>query len=177
MFGDGNVEESQRVPPFSFFRHCETSRKNFNDFKGSSLQFCWCFATEMLKNPKGSPFERANSVQLFGFSGTVKKRLDTLKSFCYFWALDTAPTYAVPGLLKITQEYFATLLSLAFETKLKHALHSSRDCFPSFEEIETIFTQCAAFVSTGWHLQQHATLLKLYWQVRSWNSCYLTCPP
>ena len=27
----------------------------------------------MLKNPKGSPFQRANSVQLLGFSGTVKE--------------------------------------------------------------------------------------------------------
>ena len=41
----------------------------------------------MLKNPK--EFTRV----------LQKRQLDTLKSFCYFWALDMAPTYAVPGLL------------------------------------------------------------------------------
>ena len=51
MFCDRmDVGKSQRVPPFSFFRHCEI----FSRKKNSSIFSC--FATEwMLKNLKGSP--------------------------------------------------------------------------------------------------------------------------
>ena len=34
--------------------------------------------------------------QFFPHAGTVEE--NTLKSFCYFWALDMAPTWAVSGL-------------------------------------------------------------------------------
>ena len=44
---------------------------------------------------------RTNSVQRLGFSGTVKENIDSLKSFCCFWALDMAPTYAVRGLFVV----------------------------------------------------------------------------
>ena len=53
MFCDRmDVEKPQRVPPFSFFRHCEIF---FPKMKNFSSIFS-CFATEwMLKNLKGSP--------------------------------------------------------------------------------------------------------------------------
>ena len=62
MFCDRmDVEKSQRVPPFSFFRHCEIfSRKR----KFFSSIFS-CFATEwMLKNHKGPPFQFFGIVRL-----------------------------------------------------------------------------------------------------------------
>ena len=55
MFCDRmDVGKSQKVPPFSFFRHCEIfSRKEKIYFFSSIFS---CFATEwMLKNLKGSP--------------------------------------------------------------------------------------------------------------------------
>ena len=45
---------------------------------------------------------RANSDQLFGFFRYCRREyFDTLKSFCYFWALDMAPTWAGSGLLLV----------------------------------------------------------------------------
>ena len=35
-----------------------------------------------------------------------KRILDTLKSFCYFWALDMAPTWAVPGLFLLEVDFW-----------------------------------------------------------------------
>ena len=70
MFCDRmDVEKSQRVSPFSFFRHCETFiPKTFIVFKGSPSNFFWYFATEwMLKMWKGPPFRRASSVQLMPY--------------------------------------------------------------------------------------------------------------
>ena len=52
------------------------------------------------QRPTSGP-RRANLAQLLGFLGTVKEYFDTLKSFCYFWALDMAPTWAGPGLLNL----------------------------------------------------------------------------
>ena len=76
-------------------------------------------ATEMLTISKGSPFlarpglalagPRASFGPFFCFSSTLVIALFLLfllfllcKCFCYFWALDVEPTYAVPGLLIFT---------------------------------------------------------------------------
>ena len=40
---------------------------------------------------------KKNSGKIFPHAGTVEE--NTLKSFCYFSALDLAPTWAGPGLL------------------------------------------------------------------------------
>ena len=55
MFCDRmDVEKPQRVPPFSFFRHCEIFFPKMKKKFFSSIFSC--FATEwMLKNLKGSP--------------------------------------------------------------------------------------------------------------------------
>ena len=66
----------------------------------------WSFATEwMLKNLK-----RPSLSVFSGIVGLFSKKnhksvpnspiLGNLKSFCYFWALDMAPTWAVPGLFR-----------------------------------------------------------------------------
>ena len=54
MFCDRmDVGKSQKVPPFSFFRHCEIFSRKEKKFFSSIFS---CFATEwMLKNLKGSP--------------------------------------------------------------------------------------------------------------------------
>ena len=54
MFCDRmDVEKPQRVPPFSFFRHCEIF---FPKMKKIFSSIFSCFATDwMLKNLKGSP--------------------------------------------------------------------------------------------------------------------------
>ena len=101
-------KKSQRVPfnllmfcdrmdvekSLCFFRHCETFFEKLNVFKWS-LSIFSSFATEMLKN-RNDLFWRATSIQILGFSGAVKENTwqNTLKSFCYFWALDMAPTWA-----------------------------------------------------------------------------------
>ena len=80
-----DVEKSQRVP----------------------FYFVDVLRQEMLKNPKGSPLLARQGSALAGPGAAIRssfcvfgycKIIDTLKSFCYFSALDMAPTYAVPGL-------------------------------------------------------------------------------
>ena len=41
--------------------------------------------------------------QFFLMQVLSKRILDTLKSFCYFWALIMAPTWAVPGLFRLSK--------------------------------------------------------------------------
>ena len=91
-----DVEKSQRVPPFQFFRHCETSRNFFNQ-KCPSFNFFW-FATEWMKNLKVFHLVRQFGSTFGFFRYRRREYFDTLKSFCCFWALDMAPTWAVPGL-------------------------------------------------------------------------------
>ena len=85
-------------PPLDFFRHCATFVQKSFSTKVSPLQFFWSFATEwMLKNPKGSFLS-----VVFGIVRLLKKYFhkrfqihqyfNIFKSFCYFWALDMAPT-------------------------------------------------------------------------------------
>ena len=52
----------------------------------------------MLKHPRRSPLLARQIASTSGFFGYCKRIFDTLKSFCYSWATDMAPTYAVPGL-------------------------------------------------------------------------------
>ena len=63
----------------------------------------------MLKNPKRSSlsvfFRHCETFfQNFFFIKVVPihQYFEILKSFCYFWALDMAPTWAVPGLFLVT---------------------------------------------------------------------------
>ena len=76
--------------PFCFFN----SETFFENFSPKAPSIFWCFATMDVKK-----FERVPPFRFFRY---CKRILDTSKSFCYFWALDMAPTYAVPGLLYIS---------------------------------------------------------------------------
>ena len=90
-------------PPFSLFSALWDFRKKIHKRVPLSKLQQW-----MLKNPKGSlllprqgpssgpPARQFGSTS--GFFGYCKRIIDTLKSFCYIWSLDMAPTYAVPGL-------------------------------------------------------------------------------
>ena len=123
MFCDRmDVEKSQRVPPFSFFSalwdffpkmkifvffnffifsdrmHVEKPQR-VPPFSFSAL---WDFSA-----PLGPFFEyvifsknffRKIFFQKISIFEYCKRVLDTWKSFCYFWALDMAPTWAGPGL-------------------------------------------------------------------------------
>ena len=61
MFCDRmDVGKSQRVPPFSFFRHCEIFSRKWK--KNSSIFSC--FATKWMKNLEGSPFQFFGIVRL-----------------------------------------------------------------------------------------------------------------
>ena len=79
MFCDRmDVEKPQRVPPFSF-----SELWDFSEPVGPFFWVCNFFET----------FFQKNSILEY-----CKRVLDTWKSFCYFWALDMAPTWAGPGL-------------------------------------------------------------------------------
>ena len=90
-------------PPCKFFRHCTFFKKI--PTKGSPFNFFGSFATEwMLKNPKGSSLSVLSAVWnifsiFFHKRFQIHQYFDILKSFCYFWALDRAPTWAGLGLL------------------------------------------------------------------------------
>ena len=102
MLGDSlDVEKSQKVP-FHFFRHWDFFCKKIPK---RSPSISWCFATMDVKKSESVPLLARQGRQFgstFGFSGYCKRILVILKSFCYFGALDMAPTYAVPGLLSVT---------------------------------------------------------------------------
>ena len=62
---------------------------------------------------------KRNFEKNFGFFssfGYCKRILDTLKTFCYFWALDMAPTWAGPGLLFISHHQTRRENSFSRET-------------------------------------------------------------
>ena len=116
-----DVEKSQRVPLSVFF---SAVWDFFPKMKILFSSIFSCFATEwMLKNLKGPPFQFFGIVRLYAPLGPFfwvcnffekkyfqkisnfeycKRVLDTWKSFCYFWALDMAPTWADPGLFSIS---------------------------------------------------------------------------
>ena len=73
-------------------------------------KFLWWFATEWMKNVKVSPLAHQFG-PTFGFFGCCRKYFDILKSFCCFWALDMAPTWAVPGLFEL---YMHTCMNFLF---------------------------------------------------------------
>ena len=89
----------------------------------SSLQLFWSFATEwILKNPKGSPFQIVSPLgdflkkKLFFHKGSpIHQYFDTLRSVCYFYALDVAPTWAGPGLFSLP-ELFPRLFMLSWRS-------------------------------------------------------------
>ena len=108
-------KNSPKGPPFNFlefsdrtdcflwvFRHCETFfQKIFFHQKCPSFNFFW-YATEWMKNLKVSPLVRQFGSTFGFFRYRRREYFDTLKSFCCFWALDMAPTRAVPGLFFLT---------------------------------------------------------------------------
>ena len=59
-------EKPQKVPPFSFFRHCEIFSENYFLSKGSPFNFFDILQhIECLKIPKGPPFQFFGIVRLF----------------------------------------------------------------------------------------------------------------
>ena len=77
--------------PLSVFRHCETLARQGLALAGPGAPlgpFFW------VCNFFGKFFFQ--KISIFEY---CKRVLDTGKSFCYFWALDMAPTWAGPGLL------------------------------------------------------------------------------
>ena len=92
------------------FRHCKTFFSNFFSPK-VPLQFFWWFATEWMKNLKVSPLVRQFGSTFGFFRYRRRQYFDTLKSFCYFWALDMAPTWAVPGFFRNCETFFQICFS------------------------------------------------------------------
>ena len=93
MFCDRmDVEKPQRVPPFSF--------SALWDFSAPGAR-----ASEPRRATRSiflvCNFFKKNFFEKFSIFEYCKRILDTWKSFCYFWALDMAPTWAGPGLLFI----------------------------------------------------------------------------
>ena len=115
-----DVEKPQRVP-LSVFRHCETLAR-----QGLALASPGA--------PLGPIFLVRNFFKKFFFQKIsifeyCKRVLDTWKSFCYFWALDMAPTWAGPGLFK----YYPTIfLKLGFSDVQFSCFRISFFCFGYF---------------------------------------------
>ena len=109
-----NTWRDQRVPLSVFLALWDFFFWQKNSPKGP-YSFFWCLATHwMLRNPKECPLSVFSALwdffpkgsrwarqfaPTFGFFRYCTRILDSLKSFCYFWALDMAPTYA--GLFKL----------------------------------------------------------------------------
>ena len=100
-----NLRRRQIVPvgPRNWTKKVSRVTYNTGRDQRSPLQFFRRFATEwMLKNPKGS-FSFFFGIVRFFFhffieGSPIHHYFDILKSFCYFWALNMAPTWASPGL-------------------------------------------------------------------------------
>ena len=84
-------------PPFQFFGIVRLFFKFVFHQKCPSFIFLW-FATEWMNNLNVSPLVRQFGSTFGFFRYRSRKYFDTLKSFCCFWPLDMAPTWAVPGL-------------------------------------------------------------------------------
>ena len=84
-----SIQYRERLKGFSFFGIVRLfPEKKFP--KGSPSMF-WCFATMDVKKCERVPL----LARQFGFLGACdRKYFDSLNSFCYFWALDMAPTWA-----------------------------------------------------------------------------------
>ena len=93
-----------------------------------------------VENPKGASLSvffgivRLFQKKRFSIKVPIHQNLEILKSFCYFRALDMAPTWAVPGLffqkMKIIQmqENFEKSCFLSNPGSIHHILHMS-NCF------------------------------------------------
>ena len=110
----------QRVPPLRFFfRHYATFfRKVLNFIKAYPFEFFEVFGLwKTFIEPKGSLFGVFGNMRLFYQILFLKKKLFSkcfqLLFLEYFWALDMAPTWAVPGLL----------LDVSFFVKPKLCVH------------------------------------------------------
>ena len=90
MFCDRmDVEKPQRVPLFSFSALWDVSAPGA---RGSEPRRATRSIFLVCNFFKKKIFEKFSSFDY------CKRILDTWKSFCYFWALDMAPTWAGPGL-------------------------------------------------------------------------------
>ena len=78
----GGPRFGPKGPPFNFLIFSHRM-----DVENPPFQFFWHCETFFIFFIKGSP---------------IHQYFDILKSFCCFWALDMAPTWAVPGLLILT---------------------------------------------------------------------------
>ena len=90
----------------------------------------------MLRNANWVPVGHlhANSIQFLVFFRYCKRTLDTLKSFCYFWALDMAPTYAVPGLF-VSNSFFCDIAWFQKLSKVKKWIISKQKYRCNFQQI------------------------------------------
>ena len=96
MFCDRmDVEKPQRVPPFSFSALWDVSAPGARPSEPRRATRSIFLVCNFFKKK----FEK------FSIFDYCKRILDTWKSFCYFWALDMAPTWAGPGLLIVISEY------------------------------------------------------------------------
>ena len=94
--------KNPKGPPFSFFGIVRLFFKKIFFTKSAPPSIFFWFATEWMKNLKVSPLVRQFRSTFGFFRYRRREYFDTLKSFCCFWALDMAPTWAVPGLFKYT---------------------------------------------------------------------------
>ena len=99
MFCDRmDVEKSQRAPPFSFFRHCETFFGNF--FHRSIF---WCFATMDVKKCERIPFLARQGPALAG----------TWRAISVVWVFREFDTLFVSLILWVFWDFHVHLLFLS----------------------------------------------------------------
>ena len=91
LYNTGRVES---VPLLVFLQPCAAFFQNFFPPKGPPFNFLeFCDRMDV---------EKSQRIPLSVFSA-LWEYLDTLKSFCYFWALDMAPTWAGLGLFYVSR--------------------------------------------------------------------------
>ena len=92
--------------PLEYFRLCETFfEKKFTKLSPFNL-LIFSDRMDVEKSQRVPPFSFFGIVRFFSKFFFIKgspihQYFGILKSFCYFWALDMVPTWAVPGLFVI----------------------------------------------------------------------------
>ena len=122
--------------PLSVFRHCETLARQGLALASPGAPLGPIF---LVCNFFKKKFEKFS---IFDF---CKRILDTWKSFCYFWALDMAPTWAGPGLFKerciYREQWWIVQFLETYPNNFSSFLHTSRysqmtrmgeNCFSEF---------------------------------------------
>ena len=107
-----NIQNRTRPkgPPFRFFRHCATFFPFFST-KGPPFNFFeFCDKMDVEKSQRILPFSFYRHCETFFQNfplikgSPIHQYFDILWSFCYFWALYMAPTWAGPGLFLMLVE-------------------------------------------------------------------------